>query len=165
MTKVSIWLINFETVTMAMPFTGNFDLTILNNNVFAIINCLRKQNKCVNLDKIYNEPIKAIDFENTSKKYLHNRINELIIQGKIVNNPNRNDYPYRVNESIIDFNIEQLEYSNLSESNLSFATPNTKNSSSIESMHIPKHPINNIPETSNLPQKDINCKETVSRII
>ena len=150
---------------MAMPFTGNFDLTILNNNVFAIINCLRKQNKCANLGKIYNEPIKAMDFENTSKEHLHNRINELIIQGKIVNNPNRKDYTYRVNESIVHFNIKQLEYSDLSESNFSFATPNTKNSSLIESMNIPKHPINKIPETSNLPQKDINCKESVSRII
>ena len=41
------------------------------------------------------------------------RVNELIIQEKIVNKPNRNDDSYCVNESIVDFNIEQLEYSNL----------------------------------------------------
>ena len=48
---------------------------------------------------------------------------------------------------------------------MSFATPNTKQSSSIESVNTPKHRINNIPETPKLPQKDINSKESVTRII
>ena len=65
--------------------------------------------------------------ENTFTTELMN----FIIQGKIVNKPNRNDYSYRVKEIIIDFNIEQLEYSSLPASDLSFATPNTKQSSSI----------------------------------
>ena len=58
-----------------------------------------------------------------------------------------------------------MEYSNLPASDLSFATPNTEQSSSIESVNTPRHPINNIPETPNLPQKDINSKESVRRII
>ena len=70
---------------------ANFDLTILDNNVFAIVNHLRKQHKRTNLDKIHNKLIKKIHFENTSKEHLHNKINELIIQGKIVNAPKRND--------------------------------------------------------------------------
>ena len=57
-----------------------------------------------------------------------------------------------INESIVDFNIEQLEYSNLPARDLSFATPNTKQSSSIESVNTSINPINNIPETPNLPQ-------------
>ena len=48
------------------------------------------------------------------------------IQIKIVHKPNKNDDSYRVNESIADFNIEQLEYSSLPGSDLSFAIPNTK---------------------------------------
>ena len=75
------------------------------------------------------------------------RVNELIIQEKIVNKPNRNDDSYCVNESIVDFNIEQLEYSNPPKSDLSFTTLNTKQSSSIESFNIPKHVIINILET------------------
>ena len=63
-----------------------------------------------------------------------------IIQGKIVNKPNRNDDSDRVNESIVDFNIEQLEYSSLPGSDLSFTTPNTKQSSSIESVNTPRKP-------------------------
>ena len=126
---------------------------------------MRKQHKGISQGKIYNELIKTIDLENKRKEHLHDRINELIIQGKTVNKPNRNDDSYRVNESIVDFNIEQLKYSNLPTSDLPFATPNTKQSSSIESVNTPRHPINNIPETSNLPQKDINSKESVRKII
>ena len=116
---------------MATVSIANIDLSILDNNVFAIINHLRKQHKRANLDKIYNELIKTITSENASREHLHDRINELIIQEKIVNKPNRNDDSYRVKEIIIDFNIEQLEYSSLPASDLSFATPNTKQSSSI----------------------------------
>ena len=80
-----------------------------------------------------------------------------------MNKPNRNDDSYRVNESIADFNIEQLDYSNLPASKLSFATPNTINS------HLPlilfvnslRNPINNIPDTPNFPQKGIKSKESV----
>ena len=104
----------------------NIDLTIFDNSVFAIINHLRKQHKRTNLDKIYNELIKKIDFENTSKEHLHDRINDLIIRGKIVNKPNTKGDSYRVDESIVDFNIEQLEYSSLPANDLSFATSNTK---------------------------------------
>ena len=150
---------------MAAASIANIDLTILDNNVFAIINHLRKQHKRANLDRIYNELIKTINFENASREHLHDRINELITQGKIVNKPNRNDDSYRVNESIVDFNIEQLEYYSLPASDLSFTTPNTKQSSSIESVNTPRKPTNNIPETPNLPQKDINSKESVRRIM
>ena len=64
---------------MTTASIANIDLTILGNKVFAIISHLRKQHKRVNLDKIYNELIKAIDFENTSQKRLHGRINELLL--------------------------------------------------------------------------------------
>ena len=87
---------------------------------------MRNQHKRANLDKIYNEPIKTIVLENTSKENIYNRTNEPIIQVKIVNKPCRNDDSHRVNESTADFNIEQLEYSNFPTSNLSFATPHIK---------------------------------------
>ena len=76
----------------------------------------------------------------------------------MVNKPNRNDDSNRVNESIVDFNIEQLENSSLPGNDLSFTTPNNKQSSSIESVNTPRKPTNNIPETPNLPQNNINSK-------
>ena len=87
---------------------------------------MRNQHKRANLDKIYNELIKTIVLENTSKENLYNRTNEPIIQGKILNKPCRNDDSQSVNESIADFNIEKLEYSNFPTSNLSFAMPHGK---------------------------------------
>ena len=58
-----------------------------------------------------------------------------------------------------------MEYSGLPGNDLSFATPNTKQSSSIESVNRPRKPINNMPGTPNLPHKDINSKESVRRIM
>ena len=122
-TEFSIWNINnFETVTIATTCKFRF----LDNSVFAIINHLSNQHKRTNLDKIYNEPIKTIVLENTSKENIYNRTNEPIIQVKIVNKPCRNDDSHRVNGSTDDFNIEQLEYSNFLTSNLSFARPHIK---------------------------------------
>ena len=46
-----------------------------------------------------------------------------------------------------------------------FATPNTKQSSSIQSVNTPRKPIKNIPETPNLPQKDIDSKESVRKVM
>ena len=46
-----------------------------------------------------------------------------------------------------------------------FATPNTKQSFSIDLVNISKIPINTITETPNLPQKYINNKESARRII
>ena len=66
---------------------------------------------------------------------------------------------------MVDFNIKQLEYSNLPVSDLSFATPNTKQSFSIDLVNTPRNPINAILETPNLPEKHINNKESVRRII
>ena len=155
---------------MATASTANFDLTILDNNAFVIINHSRKQHKYDNLHKIYNELIKTIDFQNTSKEHLHDRATELIIQEKIVNKPNRNDDSYRVNESIVDFNIEQLEYCNLPASDLSLATHTTKQSSFVESVNKQKNSINKIPETylkkilvaKNLSEELLNQKHSMT---
>ena len=67
---------------MATASITNFELTIFENSVSAIIKNLRKH-KRTNLNNIYNELIKAVDSENTIKEHLYDRINELIIQGKI----------------------------------------------------------------------------------
>ena len=61
--------------------------------------------------------------------------------------------------------ISILNNWNILTSDLSFATPNTRQSSSIESVNTPRKSINNISETPNLPQKDINSKESNRRIM
>ena len=150
---------------MATVSNTKLELTTLDKNIFAIIDYLRKQHKRANLDNIYNELTKMVDFENASKQHLYDRIFELNILGKIINKPNRNDDSYYVNKSIVDFNIDQLEYPNLQAGDLSFAALNTKQSSSTDLVNTPSNLISIIPETPNLPQKDINGKESVRRII
>ena len=58
-----------------------------------------------------------------------------------------------------------MECSSLPASDFSFATPNTKQSSSIESVNMPRKIINYIPENPNLLPEDIDSKESVRRII
>ena len=73
---------NFETVIMATATIINFELTNLENNVFAIIIIiiiiifiiiiiiyinLKKQQKRANLVKIYNKLIKKVDSEKTKR--------------------------------------------------------------------------------------------------
>ena len=81
-----------------------------------------------------------------------------------INKPNRNDDSYRANTSVAEFNMDQLEYAILPESDLSFATSNTKQSSHIDLVNTPRNLVNNISETPNIPQ-DINSKESVRRIV
>ena len=141
----------------------HFELTTLDKRLFAIIDHLRKHRKRPNLDNIYNKLTKMADFKNVSKERLSDRIIELNFQRKIINKPNKNDDSYYVNKSIADFNIDQ--YTNPQTGDLSFAAPNTKQSSSIDLVNTPNNPISIIPETPNLPQKDINGKESVRTII
>ena len=60
---------------MVTASIANIDLTIFDENVFAIINHLRKQHKRANLDKIYNEQIKTVNFENIRREHPHDRMN------------------------------------------------------------------------------------------
>ena len=82
-----------------------------------------------------------------------------------INKPNRNGDLYHPNRSIVDFNIDQLEYAILPKSNLSFATFNTKQSYPTDFVNTPRNFVNTIPETPNIPHQDINSKESVRRII
>lgn len=141
----------------------HFELTTLDKRLFAIIDHLRKHRKRPNLDNIYNKLTKMADFKNVSKERLSDRIIELNFQRKIINKPNKNDDSYYVNKSIADFNIDP--YTNPQTGDLSFAAPNTKQSSFIDLVNTPNNPISIIPETPNLPQKDINGKESVRTII
>ena len=133
---------------MATISITNSELFILVDSVFAIINNLRKQHKRANLDKVYSKLIKTVDSENTSKEHIYNRNNELVFQGKNMNNPNRNDDSYLVNESITGFSINQLQCSNLPARDLSFAPPNTKQPSSIDLMNTPRYLIRDSQFTS-----------------
>ena len=68
-------------------------------NIFTVINDLKKKQKRADKDSIQNEIIKTIDFKNTTKDDLQDRINILLINEKLLNKINRNLNSYFVNEA------------------------------------------------------------------
>ena len=81
--------------------------------------------------------IKTIDFKDTSKNDLRDRINTLLINEKFINKINRSLNSYSVNEAV---NTKYCTAQALS-SNLSFANPN--NDSTPDSSITPQTPLKN----------------------
>ena len=67
-------------------------------NIFTVINDLKKKRKRADIDSIHKEIIKTIDFKDTTKDDLQDRINILLINEKLINKINRNLNSYSVNE-------------------------------------------------------------------
>ena len=65
-----------------------------------VITDLRRKHKRSDCKSIRKEIVKLADFSDDSKKDLMNRINTLLIDGKILNEKNRNLDFYYVNENI-----------------------------------------------------------------
>ena len=68
-------------------------------NIFTVINDLKKKRKPADTDSIHKEIIKTIDFKDTTKDDLQDRINILLINEKLINKINRNLNSYSVNEA------------------------------------------------------------------
>ena len=56
-----------------------------NNKILVTILRIRKSNNRANLDSIYNEIKKSLDFQDVTKEFLDDRIHTLINNGKIIN--------------------------------------------------------------------------------
>ena len=67
--------------------------------IVDVITDLRKKHKRADCESIHKEIIKIADFSNISKEDLMNRINNLLIDEKILNKRNRNLDSYYVNEN------------------------------------------------------------------
>ena len=59
-------------------------------NVFTVINDLKKKQKWADIDSAHMEIIKIIDFKDTNKDDLQDRINILLIKEKLINKISRN---------------------------------------------------------------------------
>ena len=56
-----------------------------NNKILVTILRIRKSNNRVNLDSIYKEIKKSLDFQDVTKEFLDDRIHTLINNDKIIN--------------------------------------------------------------------------------
>ena len=81
-------------------------------NIFTVINDLKKKRKRADIDSIHKEIIKTIDFKDTTKDDLQDRINILLINEKLINKINRNLNSYSMNEAITNTGTSQVLSSN-----------------------------------------------------
>ena len=127
----------------------------IDNQIFLNIFNIRKKNNRADLDSIYKEIVKSLDFEHVTKEFLDDRIHTLINDGKIINKINRNADSYYVNSELID--LETLNLSNFSPdmqgitltptNSLSNTTENTPELNVNETPQLPKS--GNFPNISN----------------
>ena len=81
----------------------------INDTTFSIILQIHKNFNWNDVDSIYKQITKTVDFENISKEFLDNRIYNLIPDGKFIDKINRKTDSYYVNEKEID--VESLNAS------------------------------------------------------
>ena len=112
-------------------------------NIFTVINGLKKNRKRTDIDSIHKEMVKTIDFKDTTKDDLQDRITILLINEKLINKINRNVSSYSVNEANTNTKYGATQVSN---NNLFFAN------SSIDST----------PGSSATPQSPLKDSETPS---
>ena len=66
--------------TLIQSETISFD-----QNIFTVLNDLKKTRKSADIDSIHKKIIKTIDFKDTTKDDLEDRINILLINEKLIN--------------------------------------------------------------------------------
>ena len=80
----------------------------IDNEIFVTILRIRKNNNRADLDSIYKEIKKSLDFEDVTKEFLDDRIHTLINDGKIINKLNRNADSYYKNPELVDLETPNL---------------------------------------------------------
>ena len=65
------------------------EATLFHNNVMATVNKLKNQHKRADLASIYRELTKNSELHNFTEAHLKNRINSLLVKGKIIDKPNK----------------------------------------------------------------------------
>ena len=80
----------------------------IDNEIFVTILRVRKNNNRVDPDSNYKEIKKYIDFEDTTKEFLDDRIHALVNDGKKMNKLNRNADSYYVNSNLVDLETPNL---------------------------------------------------------
>ena len=73
------------------------EVTLFDNNVMATIYKLKNQHKRADLASIYKELTKNLELNNFTEDRLRNRINALLVSGKIIDKLNRDRPSYLLN--------------------------------------------------------------------
>ena len=78
----------------------------LKNSLYTLIDKLKRQKKRADTESIHDNLNKSATFQNLSKDVLQDKIDDLVIEGKIINKINRGRNYYWINEDIVDTAIE-----------------------------------------------------------
>ena len=88
-----------------MPIMKN---DAVDNTIFSTILHMHKKNNRADIDSIYKQVVKSIDFEDVTNKFLEDRIQTLINDEKIINKRNRNADSYYANTELVDTGALEL---------------------------------------------------------
>ena len=80
----------------------------IDNEIFVTVLRIRKIKNRADLDGIYKDIKKSLDFEDVTKEFLDDRIHTLINDEKILNKLNRNADSYYVNSELVDLETPNL---------------------------------------------------------
>ena len=91
--------LNFINHLLFLPLR-DMEVTPFDNNIMATIIKLRNQYKRADLASIYKELTKNLELNKFTDGHLKNRINALLVNGKIIDKPNRDRPSYLLNENV-----------------------------------------------------------------
>ena len=94
------------------------EINHLDQKIYSAIKQIREQKTRADINSIYKEIVKVIDFRSISKEFLNDRIKMLLQSEKIINRLNRNKNLYQLNESLLNSSMtDLLPYTEKSPSN------------------------------------------------
>ena len=82
----------------------------IDNTIFSTILQIRRKNNRADINSIYKQMIKTIDFEDATKEFLDDRTHTLINDEKIINIRNRNADSYYVKTELVDTGALELRF-------------------------------------------------------
>ena len=126
-----------------MPIMKN---DAIDNKIFSTILDICKKNNRADIDSIYEQIIKTIDFEDVTKEILDDRIHTLINDEKITNKRNRNADSYYLNTELVDTGALELLFPSqeLLKSVPTILIPDPLNDSSLLNKMAPEEVLENL---------------------
>ena len=77
----------------------------LDNTILYVIKKIKNQHQRADIESIFDEVTKTIDFQHITKDSLNDRVNQLLQSNRLINKINRNKDSFFLNEDTIDMSI------------------------------------------------------------
>ena len=77
----------------------------LDNTILHVIKKIKKQHQRADIERIFDEVTKTIDFQDTTKDFINDSVNQLLQSDKLINKINGSKDSFFLNEDKIDTSI------------------------------------------------------------